>query len=62
MVREFSFVCPFCHFFALVIDKEVWVVDIWDSLAKGGRGDGTLASLDPLMIERWRRWKASWCG
>ena len=53
--------CPFCHFFALVVDKEVWVVDIWDSLAKGGRGDGTLASLDPLMIERWRRWKASWC-
>ena len=36
MVREFSFVCPFCHFFALVVDKEVWVVDIWDSLAKGG--------------------------
>ena len=37
--------------FALAIDKEAWVVDIWNPLAKGGRG-GTLVSQDPLMIGR----------
>ena len=46
---------PLC---ALVDSKEAWVTNIWDS-AKVGRGDEILASLDPLMIGRW---KAFWCG
>ncbi|RVW46886.1 hypothetical protein CK203_075680 [Vitis vinifera] len=38
------------------------IVDIWDPLAKGGWGDGTLVSQDPLMIGMWKRRKASWGG
>ena len=52
----------FPSLFALTDDKEAWVVDIWDPLAKGGWGDGTLVSQEPLMIGRWRRRKASWSG
>ncbi|KAL6312581.1 hypothetical protein AAG906_005977 [Vitis piasezkii] len=40
------------------VDEKAWLVDIWDSSTEGV-GDGTLASLDPLMIGRWRRRKAS---
>ncbi|RVW88799.1 hypothetical protein CK203_034657 [Vitis vinifera] len=42
--------------------RMVW--DIVDPLAEGSRGwgDGTLVSQDPLMIGRWRKWKASWGG
>ncbi|RVW85677.1 hypothetical protein CK203_033421 [Vitis vinifera] len=36
----------------VAIDKEAWVVDIWDPLAEGVQGDGTLVSQDPLMIGR----------
>ena len=49
----------FLSLFALAVDEKAWLVDIWDSSTEGGRGDGTLASLDPLMIGRWRRRKAS---
>ena len=34
MVGGFSFECVL----ALTIDKEAWVVDIWNPLAKGGQG------------------------
>ena len=37
MVRGFPFVCVF-SLFALSIDKEAWVADIWDPLAESGWG------------------------
>ena len=36
---EDSTLCvPFPSLFALSVDKEVWVTDIWDPLAQGGWG------------------------
>ena len=38
--------------FDLAIDKEVWVVDFWDPLAKGGRGEW-----DPCFSRSFNDWE-----
>ena len=47
----------FPSLFALVDPKEAWVKDVWIRTV-GGEGVGVLASLGPLMIGRWKRWRA----
>ena len=34
----------FPSLFALIVEKEPWMADIWDPLAEGGWGVGTLVS------------------
>ena len=52
----------FPSLFALSVDKEAWVADIWDPLAQGGWGVGIPIFQEPSMIERWKRRKDSWSG
>ena len=52
----------FPSLFALIDDKEAWVVDIGTLWLSGVGRDETLVSQEPLMIGRWRRRKASWSG
>ena len=55
----------FPFLFALADSKEAWVEDIWNSSiekrkkrgGEGGRGCGTLASLDLSTIGRWIVWR-----
>ena len=44
-----GFCSSFPLLFALVVNKEVTVANVWD--ASGDLGVGTPVSLDPLMIE-----------
>ena len=45
--------------FALLISKDAWVVNVWNSsVERGGGGEvGILVSLDLLMIGRWIVWR-----
>ena len=43
--------------FALLISKDAWVVNVWNSSVERGGEVGILVSLDLLMIGRWIVWR-----
>ena len=50
--RDSPLCVSFPSLFALSVDKEAWVADIWDPLAEGGWGVGTPVFQELSMIGR----------
>ena len=50
--RDSPLCVSFPSLFALSVDKEAWVANIWDPLVEGSRGVGIYVFQEPSMIGR----------